>query len=473
MGERLLVVLDVGKSVTKLSLWSEDGRIIAKATRANRGGRAGGLHVLDVEGIDDWLADRLRDFAARGRIEAIVPVAHGAAAAIVRGGRLVHPPLDYEEPVPPDLRAAYEAMRDPFAETGSPALPGGLNLGVQLYHLQCRDPELLSGGAQILPWAQFWSWRLSGVARSEVTSLGCHTDLWHPAAGRFSDLARHYGWADRFAPPAPAAEVLGTLTPEWVRRTGLSPEVKVHCGIHDSNAALAAAGAFAEVAGEDFSVLSTGTWFIAMRAAAPDSEIDLTPLDERRDCLVNVAPSGRCVPSSRFMGGREIQILSGVGAPALDFEPDQAMLLAAAADVVAKGRYVLPTFAAGFGPYPDRQGRWIGEPAEPITRRSAIALYAALLAEVSLGLIGARGSIIVEGRFARAEVFVRALASLSCAERVYVPGAQLDASYGALRMMMPDLGPPGLLDEVRPLEIDLADYRRRWRHEVEEREPAQ
>ena len=122
---------------------------------------------------------RIRWPASPGRanIGAIIPVGHGAAAAIVRGSRLACAPMDYETPIPAALRAQYDTLRDPFADTGSPALPQGLNLGAQLFWLGKLHPDLYAPGTQIIPWPQYWAWLLSGVAASEVTSLGCHTDL--------------------------------------------------------------------------------------------------------------------------------------------------------------------------------------------------------------------------------------------------------------------------------------------------------
>ncbi len=88
------------------------------------------------------------------------------------------------------------------------------------------------------------------------------------------------------------------------------------------------------------------------------------------------------------------------------------------------------------------------------------------MAEVSLSLIGAKGRIVIEGRFAEAEVFVRALASLLPYSRVYVSDAQNDASYGALRLINPNLAPSSALLEVAPLDQDLAGYRDRWLSEA-------
>ena len=34
---------------------------------------------------------------------------------------------------------------------------------------------------------QYWAYRLTGVLANEVTSLGCHTDLWNYRAGGFLD----------------------------------------------------------------------------------------------------------------------------------------------------------------------------------------------------------------------------------------------------------------------------------------------
>jgi sugar (pentulose or hexulose) kinase len=471
VSDDLIAVLDVGKTLAKLSLWRRNGELVARDTHANTRLETGAYAALDAEGVEAWIAATLSDFARKGRVGAIVPVGHGAAAAVVKDGRLVAPPMDYEQPIPAEDRQAYDAERDAFAETGSPALPLGLNLGAQLHYLERVHPGLLDG-AQILPWPQYWAWRLCGVAASEVTSLGCHTDLWRPKAGRPSELARRRGWAERLAPLARADQALGPITAEWARRTGLPADAQVYCGLHDSNAALLAARGFQEIADHEATVLSTGTWFVAMRSPADGAQIDLSALSEARDCLINVDAYGRAIPSARFMGGREIEVLTGVDARRIDIKPDQPLLVAAVADVVATGARVLPTFAPGVGPFPTQPGRWIDMPSEPVARRAAVSLYAALVADVSLDLIGAKERILVEGRFAEAQVFVRALASLRPKDRIYVSNAENDVSYGALRLLNPALAPTGALTPVALLEVPLAPYREQWRRDIEQTELA-
>ncbi len=476
----LTVVLDVGKTLAKLSLWDRAGRLVERRSRPNArieacsgtGGGAGAYAALDAEGVEAWLAGVLADFARMGPVETIIPVAHGAAVAVLRDGRLACPPMDYEQSLPSADRAAYEAGRDAFARTGSPRLPDGLNLGAQLHRLETLYPGLLGEGATILPWAQYWAWRLSGVAACEVTSLGCHSDLWRPLEAAPSSLAIARGWAERLAPLRRADEVLGVITPAWVQRTGLAAHVRVLCGLHDSNAALLAARGFPEIAGQEATVLSTGTWFVAMRSPAAGERIDISRLDEARDCLVNVDAEGRPTPSARFMGGREIELLTGLDTRRVDIPPDQRALLAAAPAAIASGALVLPTLTPGVGPFPQGRGRWIDAPADESSRRAVVCLYAALVADAALDLIGARERILIEGRFAEAEVLVRALAALRPHTAIYVSHADIDLSYGALRLLDPGLPPASSLVRALPLETDLAAYRRAWRSQVERCEAA-
>ncbi len=462
----LTVVLDVGKTLTKLSLWGPSGEVLARESRPNQRIDAGRYVALDTQGVQAWAAQVLSQFARQGPIARIVPVGHGAGFAVLRGGELACLPPDYEETPPQAITQAYEQQRDGFALTGSPRLPNGLNLGAQLAWMEALHPGLLDERALIVTWPQYWAWVFSGVAASEVTSLGCHSDLWRPLEGRASGLAQARGWASRLAPLRRAGEVLGTLRPAWAERTGLPLETEVHVGLHDSNAALIAARGFPEIADHESTVLSTGTWFVGMRSPAPGAAVDIGALPEGRDCLVNVDAYGAPTPSARFMGGREVELLSGIDTRRIDIRPDQPLLVAAVADVVRAGAKVLPTMTPGVGPFPNGHGRWIAMPTDPVARRAAVCLYLAMSAHASLGLIGARERIVVEGRFAEAEVFVRALASLRPADAIYVSNAEHDVSYGALRLLDAGRKPLSSLTRVRPLEVDLGAYARDWEREA-------
>ncbi len=449
LGQGCAIVADFGKTHTKLTLWSREGQLLDRVSRANVPQGAAPYVPLDVAGNSDWLIESLRRFGDHP-VEAIIPVAHGAAVTGIHDGAPAFAPPDYEWPIPDHELAAYRAGRDRFAVTGSPAFPSGLNIGSQLHYLETLDPSLFRA-ATLLPYAQYWAWILSGVAVSEVTSLGCHSDLWHPASSDFSPMARRRGWAQQFAPLAKAGDVIGNLRPDLAALTGLSPNVRIHAGLHDSNAALVAARGFVEMGGHEATVLSTGTWFVAMRT--PAEPVDLTALPEARDCLVNVDVDGNAVPSARWMGGREIALLDArIDVPGLF----------GLAEVLASGSMVLPSLVQGSGPFPDANHRWMNEPSVATERAAAVALYAALMADSQLGLIGAKEHLLIEGRFARSEIFTRALASLRPEARIYVANAEADVSFGALRLIWNDLRPKSPLQTIEPLPHDLAAYGREW-----------
>ncbi len=462
------IVLDIGKTNAKVSLWDARGRLVDRWTRANVPRAASGYRALDVEGLEAWLMTSLASCARAGRVGRIIPVGHGAAAALVRGGRLFVPPMDYEDPIAGPERALYAAQRDAFADSGSPLLPGALNLGMQLHHVEAlRGP--LPDDVWILPWPQYWAWRLCGVMASEVTSLGCHTDLWRPIESRFSDLAARRGWAARMAPLRRADDVLGPISANLAAETGLPGDCEVLCGLHDSNAALLASRGHAEVAVPGSTIVSTGTWFVAMRALSPGERLDGDRLPEHRDCLLNVDARGCPVPSSRFMGGREAEIVRGTEVPPSAGQPPASE--AGLTRILAGGSLAYPSFVPGVGPFPDAAGE-LPRNATPRERHAHASLYLALMTDTILTLIDSRGPVLVEGRFAADTLLVRALATLRPSAPVYTCDAENDLAHGALRLVAPELQPSSGLVRVEPLAIDLEAVADGWRSHAAEAQRA-
>lgn len=457
------IVLDIGKTISKASLWDEGSVCVAQRARPNPRLSAGISLTLDAAGIQRWLQGVFAEFARLGPVTVIVPVAHGAGVALIRNGQLQHAPLDYEWPGAAVERAAYDKQRDPFSATGSPALPGGLNIGMQLHWLESlRSANFRSG--QIIPWAQYWAWVLCGVAAAEVTSLGCHSDLWRPYERGPSGLAQRRGWAERLAPLMPAGAVLGTLKPEWVEACGLSARVEVYCGLHDSNAALLAARDHPELAGREATVLSTGTWFVAMRTPGNPNGGSSTSLPETRDCLVNVDVSGAPIPSARFMGGREIEILAGTEA-GLD-PATETLRLSAAIQAVQAAQMIIPPCVPGVGPFPKAKSADLA--AAPKGDPMALAqLYAAMLADVCLDLIGSHDTLLIDGRFSAAPVFVQALAGLRPTTAVFLSADEQGVAHGALRLTPGHPVQRAGLRRAAPLAVDMSAYRTRWREEAE------
>lgn len=447
----LVAVLDIGKTNAKVVVADPaTGRELWSAVRPNAPLAAAPYRAIDADAIEAFILEALADAPERARIGLIVPVAHGACAALADTTGLVLPVMDYEEPALEEVADSYRAERDAFALTGSPFVPLGLNLGRQLYFLETRFPQAFAAATRLLFWPQCWSWRLSGVATAEVTSAGCHTDLWSPAAGGFSPLAVRRGWA-RLAPPlAEAGDVVGPIAPAVAAATGLSPSVSVLSGIHDSNASFLR-HRLARPAGDPFVVVSSGTWIILLASGiAPDG------LDEAHDCLVNVDALGEPTPTARFMGGREYAAIAGDGAPSAG--PDDL------AAVFAADAMALPAFVATGGPFTGRTGEIVRAEGLSAGGRAALAsLYCALVTDVSLDLLGARGPIVVEGPFAENPLYAGLLAALR-PDPVMVSGDRAGTVGGALALAAPGQTPAPRLAPAAPLApAAVAEYRRRWR----------
>ena len=397
---RPVAVVDIGKTTAKLALVdAETGATLDARTRPNRPLAGPPYPHADVAGLWEFILEGLAAVAGGRDIAGIAVTTHGATAALMAGRELALPVLDYEHDGPDAVAAEYDAARPDFAETLSPRLPGGLNLGAQLYWQARAFPDAFARATAVLAWPQYWAWRLSGVMASEVTSLGCHTDLWAPGAGRLSSLVARQGWQGLFPEVLPASRMLGPVRGSVAAAAGINPAAPVVCGIHDSNASLLPWLRRAET---PLTVVSSGTWTIVMTIGG-----DLGRLDPGRDSLANVDALGRAVPTARFMGGREYAALVGA-TPATAGPADLAA-------VVAKGVLPLPTRVAGVGPFPAGGGGWLGggDGPEGAERTAAADLYLALVTRACLGLAGCGRRIVVEGPLARNPLYCGALAALA------------------------------------------------------------
>lgn len=457
-----IIIFDIGKTHAKLSLWDSQYNLIAKEIRANEICESvHGYQMLDIYGIEAWLIDTLTELAKLAPVESIVTVAHGAAAVLIENGRIWTDPLDYEQDLGPAIDQSYNNIRPDFEQTGSPRLPLGLNLGCQLFFLENLVgpfPDNLT----ILLWPQFWSFKLSGVAASEVTSLGCHSDLWNPHSSTFSRLALERGWDTLFPPMRLASNPLGTITEDISSQTGLPSSCQVLCGIHDSNAALLSARTYKDISDGDLTTLSTGTWFVAMRCLRSDQSVDSIELQASRDCLINVDSSNRPVPSARFMGGREYELAEGIKTEPALLSMEDPELAERLGRILAKGQMLLPGLVQGTGPFPDRLSSWLNKSDDELDNAVAVQFYLALMSCTILDMIGSRDHLLLEGRFALIPAFARVIATLRSTQRVYISRESPDMNYGALKMACPDFSPRSDLEVVEPLALDVSNYANDW-----------
>lgn len=417
-----VAVIDIGKTNAKVVVIDTgSGEEIAAEKRTNPVLRDGPYPHYDVEMLWNFILAALARFGREPGFDAISITTHGASAALLdETGDLAMPVLDYEHIYPEPVQQAYRDIRPNFAETGSPQLPAGLNLGAQIHFQKTMFPDDFAKVRSIVTYPQYWAGRLTGVQATETTSLGCHTDLWNPRRKSFSSLVERLGIEHLMAPVRSAFDVLGTIRPSLAQETGLSPDMPVYCGIHDSNASLLPHLLRRE---GDFSVVSTGTWVVNF---AIGGKADA--LDPNRDTLLNVDALGRPVPSSRFMGGREYEMLAQQFGPATPHEIEAAL-----SGVIEKGMMLLPSVVRGSGPFPESASRWIADSdATGAERHAAASLYLALMTEFCLSLVERRGPVVVEGPFAENTLYLKALAAFAATDVIAMEGSTGTSAGAAL-----------------------------------------
>lgn len=451
---RHIAVIDIGKTNAKLALVDLVTLTeIAVVTRPNAVRPGPPWPHFDTEGHWDFLLDGLRQFQRSHGIDAISTTTHGASVVLLDSeGNLAAPILDYEHDGPKQTAAKYDALRPDFEQTGSPRLANGLNVGAQLHWQFHTDPDLRTRTAHILTYPQYWGHRLTGVVASDVTSIGCHTDLWSPQNGDFSDLVERLRIKDKMAPVRRSSDILGPILPDIAAATDLSTNTPVLCGIHDSNASL-----YPHLTQQKapFSVVSTGTWVIAMAVGSASIK-----LDAARDTLVNVNAFGDAVPSARFMGGREFEMIQ-MGHP-MQVEPNDIT------NVLANAVMLLPAVDPSTGPFQGHKMSWHGvEPSEGSgTRAAALSFYLALMTHTCLRLTGAIGPTIVEGPFATNPQFL-AMLTAATDRPVLRSASTTGTSIGAALLFGETVSPAGPEPFSAPDNMpQLRDYAERWHGRV-------
>ncbi len=453
----LKAVLDIGKTHIKLLL-VKNGKECASFSCKNAP-IEGMYPQADVDGIWNWLTETLRSCSLTPQIQGFVVTTHGATAALIndaqtREDALVLPVLDYEFAGIEACLDDYQKVRPDFEDTLSPALPAGLNLGRQLFWLQSKFAEQFSSATTILMYPQYWAWRLGATMATEVTSLGCHTDMWNPQKQDYSTLISACGWQEKLPELRNAWDCLGQVSEDVAKQTGLSQDCEIFAGIHDSNASLLRYLSMAQD-GESFNVISTGTWTILMQVNGSTET-----LAKHRDTLANVDIHRNPVSCARFMGGREYEkICTTLGG--------NIRMSAEAADIqraLDEGWMVTPDFSQGNGPFGGLTPQLLC-PASPEAPQAIATLYCALLIDQRLNDLNSTGTIYIEGAFLKNPMLCQLVSQLRPQQKVMLSRDNTGTVMGAASLVHYNSNEQSALDVItcEPAAFDgLEAYRAKW-----------
>lgn len=297
MKSSVIAIFDIGKTNKKVFLFDEQYKMVWEQSEVcEQTLDEDGEPCEDLTGLTRWLHAALDKLAGLTdfMIKAINFSAYGASFVYIGEDNLPVAPLyNYLKPYPEDLSkkfyATYGGEITVSMLTASPVL-GSLNSGMQLYRLKHERPDLFGKISYALHLPQYLSFLLTGQPASDITSIGCHTNLWNFSQQHYHEWVYREGIIDKLAPIMPSTSVLPT-------RAGPVPIAGV--GLHDSSAAMIP---YLESFREPFVLISTGTWCISMN---PFNSSPLTVAELQKDCLCYMSYQGHPVKASRLFAGYE------------------------------------------------------------------------------------------------------------------------------------------------------------------------
>lgn len=294
----VIAVFDVGKTNKKLFLFDERYKIVfERSARFTETLDEDGDPCENLESLRLSVFDSLREVFKNPEFEimAINFATYGASFVYIdEDGKPLAPLYNY-------LKSYSETLKTQFYDTyggqevfsnltASPVL-GSLNSGMQLYRIKYEKPELFQQIRYALHLPQYLSYLISGQAYSDITSIGCHTNLWDFTKNDYHDWVFKEGVAEKLAPVVPSDQVMPAAFP--------GNNYGVGAGLHDSSAALVP---YLVSFHEPFILLSTGTWCISLN---PFNSTPLTTTELENDCLCYLQYEGKPVKASRLFAGYE------------------------------------------------------------------------------------------------------------------------------------------------------------------------
>jgi sugar (pentulose or hexulose) kinase len=301
MPKPVIAIFDVGKTNKKLFLIDENyGIVYERSARFVETMDEDGEICENLESLTSSVYDSLNQVMQLKEfdIKAINFSTYGASFVYLdEKGTPLTPLYNYLKVYPEGLKAAFYAQyggEEKFSlETASPVL-GSLNSGMQLYRLKCERPELFNRIRYALHLPQYLSYLLTGKAVADITSIGCHTQLWD-----FNKNEYHH-WVKAEEIDQKFGEF--TAADTAIKSSFQGKEVSVGVGLHDSSAALIP---YLANFNSPFVLISTGTWCISLN---PFNQEPLQADELKKDCLCYMHFKGKAVKASRIFAGHEHEV---------------------------------------------------------------------------------------------------------------------------------------------------------------------
>jgi L-fuculokinase len=294
----VVAIFDIGKTNKKVFLFDENYKIVwEKSVNLDETVDEDGFPCENIEVLKNWILDRLSEIKDLNNyvLKAINFSTYGASFVYIdeKGDSLT--PLynylkEYPEALKKDFYKKYKGEEVFAVKTASPVL-GSLNSGMQIYRLKEERPELFEKVKHCLHLPQYLSFLLTGEAYTDITSIGCHTNLWNFKKMKYHKWLKNEGIKDKLPPIHPGRDVIKKEN-----------DLAIGIGLHDSSSAIIP---YTINFTEPFVLLSTGTWSISLN---PFNNKPLTFEELEKDCLCYMQYTEKPVKAARLFSGNEHEI---------------------------------------------------------------------------------------------------------------------------------------------------------------------
>ena len=406
--KQINIILDIGKTNVKLVLISQQGKIIKEIrTRQTLKKYKNKIIYLNSQKIFDWLIVNLKKLTSNYKIYKFVCATHGATIAFIdKDNKEIIASTDYEYPYDKFIKE-FKKIAPSFHTSLTPHLEVGLNTGQQIYYLNRMFPEVIKRTKFILSYPQYISWKLSGNFSSEISYIGCHSFLWNFNKNTYSSLVKKLKIYDKFPKIQRAWKSIGYFKIN-------DSKISILNGIHDSNASYLY---FKNSKLKNFTLVSTGTWYIIF-----NQQTKLKKLNPKLDMLSNIDIFGNHVPTMRFMGGREYDVLC----KSLKIKNKTSAKISEE-DLI--NNLIYPSFASA-GPF--KLNKTIKKIKLSNNQKySLICIYMAFTLNFCLDYMESSADIILDGPVTKNNYIMKIVANLRNTQKIFKNKKEVGTSLGA------------------------------------------
>src|SRR5438477_5349390 len=200
MSVPVIVIFDVGKTNKKVLLFDEQYKLLQEEyVQLEETTDEDGFPCEDVNKLSKWVQQKFSQVLLRKdiNVKAVNFSAYGASFVHLNDElKPIAPLYNYLKPYPENLKKqfydTYGGESLVAKQTCSPVL-GSLNSGMQLYRLKYEKPELFEKIRHALHLPQYLSYILSSRLNTDITSIGCHTNLWNFQQNNYHEWVKQEG----------------------------------------------------------------------------------------------------------------------------------------------------------------------------------------------------------------------------------------------------------------------------------------